>query len=163
MEEVEKVTDTEKHFELKIPNQTDNLELIRDFIGKVSGKVGFDDEEIDKIRIAVDEACTNVIKHAYEGEGEDHIGIIIKIDYSKLTIVVTDRGKGFDPKGIELPDMENYFAELRVGGLGIYLMNTLMDEVDYTIKPGVKNEVRMVKYFVGDDDRQVDPPAGDSK
>lgn len=152
MEEVETLAKKEKQFELKIPNQTDNLELIRDFIAKVSGKVGFGEDDIDKIRIAVDEACTNVIKHAYEQEGEDHIGVIIKIDYSKLTIVVTDRGKGFDPKALELPNMEAYFAELRVGGLGIYLMKTLMDEVDYTIKPGVGNEVRMVKYFVQDDD-----------
>ena len=138
----------EKQFELRIPNQTDNLDLIRDFVGKVSGKVGFTEDDIDKIRIAVDEACTNVIKHAYEQEGEDHIGIIIKIDYSKLTIVVTDRGKGFDPKAIEIPDMEAYLTELRVGGLGIYLMKTLMDEVDYAIHPGVRNEVRMVKYLV---------------
>ena len=153
----------EKQFELKIPNQTDNLELIRDFIAKVSGKVGFGEDDIDKIRIAVDEACTNVIKHAYEQEGEDHIGVIIKIDYSKLTIIVTDRGKGFDPKALELPKMETYLAELRVGGLGIYLMKTLMDEVDYTIKPGVGNEVRMVKYFVQDDDQQIDLKTEDSK
>ena len=153
----------EKHFELKIPSQTDNLELIREFIAKVSGKVGFGEDDIDKIRIAVDEACTNVIKHAYEQEGEDHIGIIIKIDYSKLTIIVTDRGKGFDPKAIELPSLEAYLAELRVGGLGIYLMKTLMDEVDYTIKPGVGNEVRMVKYVVQDDDRRIDLNTGDSQ
>jgi len=150
------VANTEKQFELKIPNQTDNLELIRDFIGKVSGKVGFGEDDINKICIAVDEACTNVIKHAYEQEGEDHIGIIIKIDYSKLTIVVTDRGKGFDPKSMELPDMNDYFAELRVGGLGIYLMKTLMDEVNYTIKPGVGNEVCMVKHFVGNDARGIE-------
>lgn len=150
------MADKEKQFELKIPNQTDNLELIRDFIAKVSGKVGFGEDDIDKIRIAVDEACTNVIKHAYEQEGENHIGIIIKIDYSKLTIVVTDQGKGFDPKSIELPKMEDYFAEIRVGGLGIYLMKTLMDEVDYTIRPGVGNEVRMVKYFVKNNTRRFE-------
>jgi serine/threonine-protein kinase RsbW len=153
---VEMLAQKEKQFELKIPNQTDNLDLIRDFVGKVSGKVGFTEDDIDKIRIAVDEACTNVIKHAYEQEGEDHIGIIIKIDYSKLTIVVTDRGKGFNPKSLELPDMETYLAELRVGGLGIYLMKTLMDEVNYTIKPGVGNEVRMVKYLVKNGDPTIE-------
>ena len=44
--------------------------------------------------------------------------------------------------------MKQYLAELRVGGLGIYLMRTLMDEVDYRAKPGIKNEVRMVKYLL---------------
>jgi len=153
----------ERQFELKIPNQTDNLELIREFVGKVSGKVGFDEEDVDRIRIAVDEACTNVIKHAYEIEGEDHIGIIIKIDYHKLTIIVTDRGKGFDPQAIELPQMEAYLAELRVGGLGIYLMKTLMDEVDYSIQPGIRNEVRMVKYLVKGDEQQIDFRTNSSK
>ena len=145
----------EKQYELKIPNQTDNLELIRDFVSKVSAKVGFSEEDADKIRIAVDEACTNVIKHAYETEGEDHIGVIIRIDYQKLVIIVTDRGKGFDPKSIELPRMEAYLAELRVGGLGIYLMKSLMDKVDYDIQPGVRNEVRMVKYLVNETNDKV--------
>ena len=61
----------EKQFELRIPSQTDNLEMIRDFVSKVSAKVGFGEDDVDKIRIAVDEACTNVIKHAYEREEED--------------------------------------------------------------------------------------------
>ena len=118
---------------------------------------------MDKIRIAVDEACSNVIQHAYEKEGENHIGIIFKIDYQKLAIIVADRGKGFDAKSIELPEMEAYLAELRVGGLGIYLMKTLMDEVDYSIQPGVRNEVRMVKYLVNDDERQANFPSDSSR
>ena len=44
--------------------------------------------------------------------------------------------------------MQEYLAQLKVGGLGIYLMKTLMDEVDYQIQPGVKNQVKMVKYFI---------------
>ena len=145
----------EEHYELKIPSQTDNLELIRDFVSKVSAKVGFNEGDVDKIQIAVDEACTNVIKHAYEEEGEDHIGIIIKIDYQKLAIIVTDRGKGFDPESLEFPQLEAYLAELRVGGLGIYLMKTLMDEVDYDIQPGIRNEVRMVKYLLKDENGKI--------
>jgi len=148
---------SEKHYELKIPSQTDNLELIREFVSRLSAKVGFNEEDVDKIRIAVDEACTNVIKHAYEKEGEDHIGIIIKIDYQKLTIMITDRGKGFDLEEIEMPQMNEYLAELRVGGLGIYLMKALMDEVDYKSLPGVGNEVRMIKYLVKTGECTVHP------
>lgn len=139
---------TTKSYLLKIPSQTDNLELIRNFINGVAKKVGFDSEESNKIELAVDEACTNVIEHAYQHDESKDIDIAIKIDYHKITIVVTDRGKSFNMKEVELPDMESYLAELRVGGLGIYLMKTLMDEVDYHSKPGVKNEVRMVKYLL---------------
>ena len=137
-----------KTYNLKIPSQKDNLEIIRNFISAIARKVGFKDEDVNKIELAVDEACTNVIRHAYEDDETQNIDIAIKIDFQKLAIVVTDRGKSFNVEEIELPDMDAYLAELRVGGLGIYLMKTLMDEVEYHSEPGVKNEVRMVKYLL---------------
>ncbi|MCR4439658.1 MAG: ATP-binding protein [bacterium] len=137
-----------KRYRLRIPSQTENLEIIRSFVGHIARRVGFDDEEATKIEMAVDEACSNVIKHAYERDARKPIDMVIKIDYDKLTVIVTDHGKGFDPASIKMPDMKEYLAELRVGGLGIYLMRTLMDEVAYDIKPGVRNQVKMVKYFV---------------
>jgi len=145
-----------KQFKLRIPSQTDNLELIRFFVGRVAEKVGFDDEDVGKIELACDEACTNVIKHAYgERNRMQSLDIAIQLDYQKLTLIVTDHGKGFDPQAIQIPDMKEYLAELKVGGLGIYLMKTLMDEVDYDIKPGVRNQVRMVKYFINKKNSQV--------
>jgi serine/threonine-protein kinase RsbW len=146
-----------KEFKLRIPSQTDNLELIRYFVGRVAEKVGFDDEDVGKIELACDEACTNVIKHAYslDRKNDQSLDIAIKLDYQKLTLVVTDHGKGFNPNSIKMPNMKEYLAELKVGGLGIYLMKTLMDEVDYDIKPGVRNQVRMVKYFINKKDSQV--------
>ena len=137
-----------RNYFLKIPGQTDNLEIIRDFVAGVAQKVGFDLGESNKIELAVDEACTNVIEHAYQHDESKDIDIAIKIDYNKFTVVVTDRGRSFKLEEVELPDMNSYLAELRVGGLGIYLMKTLMDEVDYKSKPGGKNEVTMVKYFL---------------
>ncbi|MBN2030655.1 ATP-binding protein [bacterium] len=140
----------EKNYHLKIPSRTDDLEVIRDFVASVAKKVGFDGDEVNKIELAVDEACTNVIEHAYQYDVKKNIDIAIKIDYNRFTVVVTDRGKGFNMQDVELPDMKSYLAEIRVGGLGIYLMKQLMDEVDYHSEPGVKNEVRMVKYFLKD-------------
>ncbi len=138
-----------KEYKLRIPSQTDNLELIRYFVGRVAEKVGFDDEDVGKIELACDEACTNVIKHAYSDRSQHQsLDIAIKLDYQKLTLIVTDHGKGFDPQAIKIPDMKEYLAELKVGGLGIYLMKTLMDEVTYDIKPGLHNQVSMVKYFI---------------
>ena len=137
-----------RNYFLKIPGQTDNLEIIRNFVAGVARKVGFDLEESNKIELAVDEACTNVIEHAYQHDESKDIDIAIKIDYNKFTVVVTDRGRSFKLEEVELPDMNSYLAELRVGGLGIYLMKTLMDEVDYKSKPGGKNEMTMVKYFL---------------
>ena len=141
-------------YRLKIPSQSDNLELIREFVGKVASKVGFSEDDLNKIELAVDEACANVIKHAYKNDEKTKpIDVAIQIDYQKLTIIVTDKGKGFDTCNIKLPDMHEYLAEIRVGGLGIYLMKTIMDEVDFKVKPGVHNEVKMVKYFMKDNNK----------
>ena len=140
---------TKIEYKLRIPSQTENLEIIRFFVGKVAEKVGFAEDDVGKIELAVDEACTNVMKHAYTETVKDKtLDVAILIDYQKLTLVVTDHGKGFNPDKIQPPDMKEYLAELRVGGLGIFLMRTLMDEVDYDIKPGLRNQVRMVKYLI---------------
>ena len=114
-----------KSYRLKIPSQKDNLEIIRNFVSGVAKKVGFEEEDSNKIELAVDEACTNVISHAYQEDESHDIDIAIKIDYQKLTVVVTDRGKSFKMEEVELPDMKEYLAELRVGGLGIYLMKIM--------------------------------------
>ena len=142
----------EAKYQLKIPSQTDNLELIREFVSRVAVKVGFEDNDVNKIELAVDEACTNVIKHAYEKDKKQPIDIAIQIEYNKFTVIVTDRGKGFDVSKIKTPDMKEYLIEMRVGGLGIFLMHSLMDEVDFDIRPGVKNQVKMVKYYLKNDE-----------
>ena len=142
------MTKETKNYSLRLPSQKDNLELIRNFVAGVAKKVGFDAEDVNKVELAIDEACTNVIEHAYENDDSQDIDIAIQINYDKFSIVVTDKGRSFSPKDISMPGMGRYLAELRVGGLGIYLMKTLMDEVEYHSEPGVGNEVRMVKHFI---------------
>ena len=75
------------------------------------------------------------------------IDISIQMDNNKIEITITDRGKGFDLAKLEDPDLEKYTKEARHGGLGIYLMKTLMDEVNYIFNPGVKNQVQLTKYL----------------
>jgi len=143
---------THADYSMRIPSHTDNLEIVRNFVSAVAKKVGFGDSEISKIELSVDEACTNVIEHAYRHKAKQKIDVAIKIDYQKFTVIITDRGRAFNFKDVEMPDMKTYLAELRVGGLGIYLMKTLMDKVEYHSTPGKKNEVRMVKYFLKKND-----------
>ena len=142
------LTDEKVKYRLKIPGVTENLELIRYFVSRVAEMVGFNEEEVSKIELSVDEACANVIKHAYEKKSENQIDIAIEIDFKKLVIVITDHGKGFDVGKIIDGDVKEYLAEMRVGGLGIHLIKALMDEVEYKSKPGVKTQVRIVKYFI---------------
>jgi serine/threonine-protein kinase RsbW len=138
---------TKAKYHLKIPSQTDNLEIIREFVSRIASIAGFTSDDVDKIELAVDEACTNVIKHAYKRGEKKPIDVAVEIDRHKFIIYVTDEGKGFDIAKLKSPDMKEYLAEMRVGGLGIHLIRSLMDEVDFQIKPGIKNQVKLVKYF----------------
>jgi len=138
---------TQKKYQLKIPSQSDNLAIIRDVVAKVASRVGFDTDEASKIELAVDEACTNVIKHAYTNNSNQMIEVLIKVDKKKLIIIVADKGKGFNPDKIKLPDLNESIKEGRKGGLGLCLIKTLMDKVEFEIKPGSKNQVKMIKYI----------------
>lgn len=142
-------------YQLKIPSRTDNLELIRLFVTAVAAKVGFSADDINKIELAVDEACANVIKHAYHQDHKQLIELVIEIDYKKISIIITDHGKGFDISQLPHADVKEYLAEMRVGGLGIYLMRALMDEVEFDSEPGVRTQVKMSKYFLKNGQLQV--------
>jgi serine/threonine-protein kinase RsbW len=131
--------------ELRVKSKTENLSEIRDFVSGSARDAGIAEVTVENIILAVDEACTNIIKHAYKlsPEGE----IIIKIDYDeeKFTVMIIDYGKSFEPERVPLPDLQKYYREHRVGGLGMYLMKSLMDDVTYTSIPGKYNQVLLSK------------------
>ncbi len=144
-----KAKNKKKKYQLKLPCDSENLDLIREFVGKIAASMGFEDEDVHKIELAVDEASTNVIKHAYKGVNLNNKSLLIEVfTYpDRLEINVTDRGQGFDPGKIKDPDLKENLKKMKRGGLGLYLIKTLMDQVTYNIKPGVKNQVKMVKYL----------------
>lgn len=134
-------------YRLKIPSITANLKMIREFVLKIASKAGFDEETQEQIALAVDEACTNVIKHAHHHDARRLMDIQIQTDTNKMRITITDKGHGFDITKLKDPDLEKYIKESKHGGLGIYLIKTLMDEVNYEFNPGVKNQVQLTKYL----------------
>ena len=138
-----------QRFRLKIPSVTENLQLIRDFVIKIADNAGFNDENQEKIALAVDEACTNVIKHAHKFDSSRLIDIFVQTDASKIKITITDKGRGFNIKKVKDPDLKRYVKESRHGGLGIFLIKTLMDDVHFEFNPGVKNQVQLTKYKKG--------------
>ena len=136
-----------KQVQLKLPSHTDYLDVIREFISKLAHEAGFDEENVHKIALALDEACTNVIRHAYDGGDEQCVEVEAEVDRNGMKITVSDSGKGFDPDTVETPNIEKLMAQHRFGGFGLYIIKTVMDEVDFSIDPGVRNEVRMTKYL----------------
>ncbi len=132
---------------LKIESRTERLITVREFVSAAARAFGFDDEDISKITLAVDEACTNVIKHAYKFDPAKELVITIKENDSMFQVSILDNGKQFNPAEVSAPNMKEYLTQFRRGGLGVYLMKSLMDKVEYDIIPGKKNEVRLTKYL----------------
>ena len=131
--------------ELKIQSQTEKLIFVREFVSEAARKFGFDDEGVSKIALAVDEACTNVIKHSYNYATNKEIEINIVTKKSTFEVVIVHQGKSFDPAGVKAPDMKEYLSHYRRGGLGMHLMRSLMDGVEYRTSKDQKNEVHLVK------------------
>ena len=138
---------TNKDFILKIPTQSTNLKIIRDFITDIAEKAGFGDEASCDIALAVDEASTNVIKHAYRGGDDKQITVSVKYDKSKIVITISDSGKGFKPEAVDDLDMNAYLKNKKRGGLGVHLIKSAMDEVEFKSEPGTFNSVKMIKYL----------------
>ncbi len=132
-------------FNLAVASRTDNLGTIREFITDIAKRFGFNEDAIGDIELAVDEACANVIKHAYANDDKKTIDIEVETNGRKLTITIRDQGPGFNPDKIESPQQR--LEKHARGGLGIALIKRVMDEVSFDINPGVQNQVRMVKYI----------------
>jgi serine/threonine-protein kinase RsbW len=130
---------------LSIPASTAYLATVRDFVGTHAANFGFKESDIDAIRLAVDEACTNVIKHAYEYDDSRHVAVYIGTNNSQFWVSIMDRGRTFDYEMYIEPDIKERIKLKKRGGVGVYLIRQLMDEVEYSHSDGV-NEIRMIKH-----------------
>lgn len=139
------MTAIENTFTLDVPSTTENLALIREFVTRVAAQAGFNETEVGQLELAVDEACANVIEHAYGDDKTKQVMVRAIFDEDTLRIHVIDTGKGFDPTQVPEQELKDLIAKRKTGGLGMRLIKTLMDEVHYDIEPGKKNELRMVK------------------
>jgi len=139
----------EKNFErnLVVKSSTDNLSIIREFTTTSAKECGCSEELTGNIILAVDEACTNIIKHAYKYSSNGEIGITIKSTQANIVILITDSGEHFDPENVPAPNLIEYQRQKKAGGLGIFLMKKLMDEVNYKVLRDNRNQVELVKHL----------------
>jgi anti-sigma regulatory factor (Ser/Thr protein kinase) len=123
----------------------DNLDEIREIVAEAARQVGFSDKEIYAIQLAADEASSNIIEHAYAGVTGGKLEIDISIYDNKLKIIMRDHGKPFDPASVPEPNVKADLSERKIGGLGMYLMRKLMDEVSYESSSETGNILTMIK------------------
>ncbi len=126
---------------LRLPSKAEYVSIARLAASVLSNTIGFDIEQIDDIKVAVGEACNNAVLH---GKCEDEVyEINFKVSQDKIQIEVRDNGIGFDEEKYEEPDLGN----LRGNGLGIYIMKSLMDEVDILPNKNEGTILKLIKYL----------------
>lgn len=130
--------------QMTVPADIDFLGELRDFVTRIGRANGYSNQVVNAFKLAVDEAATNIIRHAYQ----HHDGVITvraNVRHDSLTVSFIDQGIFFDPKTVKNPDLNHYVHIGKKGGLGIFIIRKLMDEIDYRrIAEG--NELRMTKY-----------------
>jgi len=122
------------------------LDEIREYVGNIARENGFGDKDIYNIQLATDEAASNIIEHAYENISDGMLELSCGVQSDTIKIILIDHGEPFDPSEIPLPDLKADLSDRKIGGLGIFLMRKLMDEVHYESKADKSNTLTLIKH-----------------
>lgn len=125
---------------MNIPAKPEFVGVARITASSIATRVGFDVEQIEDIKVSVAEACTNAIQHSENGE------FVLKFEIypEKLSISIIDDGVGIKEEDVKEPKL----GELKEGGLGIFIIKSLMDDVRFVIGGNKKTELIMEKHLI---------------
>lgn len=137
-----------------LPGTPDALPRVRAMVTQAATRCGFAEDEIAKIEMAVDEACTNIIEHAYHTIGEHQDAQPLQIEVharehpDRLEITILDHSlHNFSVSEHAPEELENYFAEQKKRGLGLFIIRSFVDDVKHRFVVGHGNELLLIKYF----------------
>ncbi|MCF8114021.1 MAG: ATP-binding protein [Desulfotignum sp.] len=128
---------------LSIPSHPRYLQLVRSMVKKVNAIIGVSRKEGADIVLAVDEACANIIRHSYKNQPLGTIDLYFEIRPMELGITIEDFGCRWDPANLPPRNLD----EIKPGGLGIHIINCVMDCVEFDCSSNTRNQVRMIKRF----------------
>ena len=125
----------------------ENLDAMREIVGSAAKKWGFKEKDIYNLQLALDEAATNIIEHSYENQADKTIELRVAKEGESIVITLVDSGEEFRPNDIQIPSSNADIDAVNVGGLGLYFIHKLMDEVNFDYVEGKGNILRMKKYL----------------
>ncbi len=128
------------------PGLYSSLVEVAEFVKKGAQAAEFDSAVSYHIELALDEAVSNVIEHAYGGEGKGDIELEYIAEPQRLTYVIIDHGQPFQPENVDKPDIKAPLNNRKGHGWGLYLVNCLMDEVHFEFDDVAGNRLILVKY-----------------
>ncbi|MCX8061372.1 MAG: ATP-binding protein [Anaerolineales bacterium] len=124
----------------------DSLNEIREFIAEAAQEAGLDSQGVYAIKLAVDEACCNIIDHAYGGENRGDIDCQVDVRSDGLLVTLIDQGKPFDPNKVPSPQIGKPLKEVKPRGVGLYLIKKMVDKMEYRTSAGQGNVMRLFKH-----------------
>lgn len=131
---------------VRIPGDTRYLALVRSVIVNAAMASGFADDDVDKIEMSVDEACTNVLDHAYRfATPKPPIDIEVRVSPERLVVDIIDRGVSFDFNAYVPPKFPDHWLRGKTRGLGVFLIKHFMDEAKYERLSATSNRLRLIK------------------
>ena len=130
--------------EIKIKNEVGELERVNQFVEEIGEELGLDMELQMNLNLVMEEMVSNVIFYAYPEGKHEEIELVAESDGKELTFVLSDKGKEFDPTLKEDADPNVNPMERDIGGMGIYIVKNIMNEVSYQRLEG-KNLLTMTK------------------
>jgi serine/threonine-protein kinase RsbW len=131
--------------DLVIESRVGEIARARRWLAQYAQAVGFPEKEVGNLALALSEACANIIKHAYHGQPDRPIELHLSIDETKLALSIHDVGARFDVQAYQPPDL----TEAHEGGYGVFIIRSLMDEVEYDTSDEQGTTLTLVKYRPG--------------
>ena len=114
-----------------MPNRIDELSRVTAFVEEIACELNLDDELLMNLNLVLEEMIANIIFYAYPEGTKTIIGLLAEYDGKELTFVLSDQGRAFDPTLSKSVDMNVNPAERQLGGMGIFIVKNIMNEVSY--------------------------------
>jgi len=127
------------------PAKLDSLPAVVELATQAAEIACLNARAIYGVQLAMEEAFSNIIKHAYGDRGDGDVEFTLISKFSELTMILRDHGRPFDPDSVPEPDINASLEDRKLGGLGLYFMRQLMDEVHFEFTPHSGNILTMVK------------------
>ena len=124
---------------LTLPTKPEYVSLARLTIASVANNMGFSIGDVEDLKVAVSEACTNALNHSKNPDTTYDLTYVV--ENQKLVFTVTDRGVGFEPENVATPDLNGK----QLGGFGLFIIKSLMDRVEIISEQGLGTTITMIK------------------
>jgi serine/threonine-protein kinase RsbW len=132
-------------YKLTVASKLENLAKIGNFVTQTGAQLGLPPDFMFEVQVAAEEACTNVIQHAYKLRADRPISVGCRFRNRELVVRVRDFGRPFDPETVASPKVTAKLGQRRLNGLGIFLIKKLMNRAKYRFDEKRGNELTMIK------------------